>query len=105
MRVTCCTATKGWEKKRDRVWGAIRTEETGDNSLIDGVAYSAAYFYEKRMGGHGRTHMSPHEHKHMHPSRDTHTHESTEQHSKELRELNLFLFPHATQPISYTRDT
>lgn len=29
------------EEKRDRVRGAIRTEETVDNSLIDGVAYSA----------------------------------------------------------------
>lgn len=27
------------QEKRDGVRGAIRTEETADNSLIDGVAY------------------------------------------------------------------
>lgn len=30
-------------EKRDRVRGAIRTEETADNSLIDGVAYSVTH--------------------------------------------------------------
>jgi len=36
-------ASKGSEKKRDRVRGAIKTEETAEKSQIDGVAYSVTH--------------------------------------------------------------
>lgn len=37
MEELCCD--QRLQEKRDRVRGAIRTEETADNSLIDGVAH------------------------------------------------------------------
>lgn len=41
VEMKCCAATQRLQERRGRVRGAIRTEETADESLIDGDAYSA----------------------------------------------------------------